>query len=120
MARSFFIRSSSILLFITLVALPILHPQFHVYGAPIPVHALARVPAPIPAAAAAVAIEAVSLPSIEDPAYSHIEKRQLLGSLIGGSPSFRNGGGNAVAGGAEQPDVDGVVPGGNTANVGAR
>ncbi|KAK3843818.1 MAG: hypothetical protein J3R72DRAFT_440035 [Linnemannia gamsii] len=111
MTHSIFVRFSSILLFIALVALPILHPQFHVYGAPIPVAALARVPAPIPAAAAAVDIEAVSIPTVEDPTYSHIEKRQLLGPLLGGLPSFKNEGGNAVAG---------VVPGGNTANVGAR
>ncbi|KAK3835408.1 MAG: hypothetical protein JOS17DRAFT_737066 [Linnemannia elongata] len=93
-------RSTTLLLFLLLTLitlLPILNHHIHVLAAPLPI------PVPIP-----VPIPTTNEPAlaIDPPNPSAIEKRQLLGSLLGGLPSFRNEGG--------------IVPGGNTANIGAR
>ncbi|OAQ24631.1 hypothetical protein K457DRAFT_141751 [Linnemannia elongata AG-77] len=83
--------------------LPILNHHHHI--------CVLAVPVPIPVFPILTTNEPAAL-AIELSNPSTIKKRQLLGSLLGRLPSFRNEGGNAVQGGG--------VPGENTANIGAR
>ncbi|KAF9136449.1 hypothetical protein BGX30_011190 [Mortierella sp. GBA39] len=99
----------TVLLLTTL--LPTLNHHIYALAAPVPI--------PVPIISTTTTDE--SALAVEHPNPSTIEKRQLLGGLLGGLPSFRNEGGNAVqGGGVEQPVTGGVVPGGNNANIGGR
>ncbi|KAG9064403.1 hypothetical protein KI688_003591 [Linnemannia hyalina] len=108
MARSTTLLLLTILLLTTF--LPILNHHIHVLAVPVPI--------PVPIIPTTTDEPALA---VEHPNPSTIERRQLLGGLLGGLPSFRNEGGNAVqGGGSEQPVTGGVVPGWNNVNIGGR
>ncbi|KAF8938675.1 hypothetical protein BGZ47_008470 [Haplosporangium gracile] len=86
MTRSTTLFSLIILLLLATI-LPIFNHHIHVLAAPVPI------PATVSATDTITDKPALA---VEHPCPSTIEKRQLLGGLLGGLPSFKNEGGNAI------------------------
>ncbi|KAF9539201.1 hypothetical protein EC957_005654 [Mortierella hygrophila] len=93
-------RSTTFLLPLLLTVLLLTTLNHHIYVSAVPV------PVPIPVSIIPTTTDEPAL-TVEHPNPSTIEKRQLLGGLLGGLPSFKNEGGNA--GGVQTPLLSPII-----------